>query len=54
MSKLLKNTRNTLSISYTVDKENQNGKFLLKLLKDNLPVKVDKDAQILVSRKEDG
>ena len=54
MSKLLKNTRNTLSVSYTVDKENQNGKFLLKLLKDNLPVKVDGDAQILVSRKEDG
>lgn len=54
MSKLLKNTRNTLSISYTVDKEKQNGKFLLKLLKDNLPVKVDDGAQILVSRKEDG
>ena len=54
MSKLLKNTRNTLSISYTVDKQNQNGKFLLKLLKDNLPVKVDDGAQILVSRKEDG
>ena len=54
MTKLLKNTRNTLSISYTVDKENQNGKFLLKLLKDNLPVKVDDGAQILVSRKEDG
>lgn len=54
MSKLLKNTRNTLSISYTVDKENQNGKFLLKLLKDNLPVKVDADARVLVSRKEDG
>lgn len=54
MSKLLKNTRNTLSISYTVDKENQNGKFLLKLLKDNLPVKVDDGARILVSRKEDG
>lgn len=54
MSKLLKNTRNTLSVSYTVDKENQNGQFLLKLLKDNLPVKVDSGAQILVSRKEDG
>lgn len=54
MSKLLKNTRNTLSISYTVDKENQSGKFLLKLLKDNLPVKVDDGARILVSRKEDG
>ena len=54
MSKLLKNTRNTLSISYTVDKENQHGKFLLKLLKDNLPVKVDDGARILVSRKEDG
>lgn len=54
MSKLLKNTRNTLSISYTVDKQNQNGKFLLKLLKDNLPVKVDSDARVLVSRKEDG
>lgn len=54
MNKLLKNTRNTLSISYTVDKENQNGKFLLKLLKDNLPVKVDDGARILVSRKEDG
>lgn len=54
MSKLLKNTRNTLSISYTIDKENQNGKFLLKLLKDNLPVKVDDGARILVSRKEDG
>ena len=53
MSKLLKNTRNTLSISYTVDKENQHGKFLLKLLKDNLPVKVDDGARILVSRKED-
>lgn len=54
MSKLLKNTRNTLSISYTIDKENQNGKFLLKLLKDNLPVKVNSDARVLVSRKEDG
>ena len=54
MNKLLKNTRNTLSISYTVDKENQNGKFLLKLLKDNFPVKVDDGARILVSRKEDG
>lgn len=54
MNKLLKNTRNTLSISYTVDKENQSGKFLLKLLKDNLPVKVDDGARILVSRKEDG
>lgn len=54
MNKLLKNTRNTLSISYTVDKENQAGKFLLKLLQDNLPVKVDSDARILVSRKEDG
>ena len=54
MNKLLKNTRNTLSISYTVDKTNQSGKFLLKLLKDNLPVKVDDGARILVSRKEDG
>lgn len=50
----MKNTRNSLSISYTVDKTNQVGYFVLKLLEDNKPVKVESGARIYATKKNTG
>ena len=50
----MKNTRNSLSISYTVDKTDQIGYFVLKLLEDNMPVKVESGARIYATKKNTG
>ena len=50
----MKNTRNTLSINYTIDQTDQVGYFVLKLLEDNVPVKVVKGARVYATKKGTG